>query len=58
MKMKQDELFPPGKRSGDMVVICNGCGREIVVQSATKDGVSSEYRDAQGCCWDCSKRKK
>jgi hypothetical protein len=55
---KQLELFP---RQARKVVACSACGGaivvcEVVVDSQHMKAIYSEYQDAEGRCWDCSKK--
>jgi hypothetical protein len=38
----------------DETVLCSECRRVIVTQHWIPGGVSSEYRDAQGRCFECN----
>ena len=55
----QFDLFPPTQQlpaHRDVIAICEQCHREIVIvkyNPATKE-VMSEYRDAEGRCFDCA----
>jgi hypothetical protein len=59
--MNQLELWPnPEPR---IVVICSDCGREIVVREVVVDtrymsAIYSEYQDAEGRCFDCSRKSR
>jgi hypothetical protein len=38
---------------------CTSCGKEIIAQDFSKPGyVMSEFRNGNGECWDCDKKKR
>jgi hypothetical protein len=42
--------------SPDEIRICSGCGKQIIVQRRTAEGLTvSEFCDAKGRCFDCSR---
>ena len=44
---------------GAIVLYCRACGRTIVVQDYRVEGrVSSEFRDAEGRCFECNRVKR
>lgn len=47
--------FPCWSCSQDEVQICRACGREIIAQRRTVEGLIKEFVSAAGECWNCTR---